>query len=259
MNQRPGETIIIEGVPLRRDPAREKCFIVVYRHAERPLVDGMSERAQLEKLHLEFNSELVSLEIAAQCLSDFPDAPWELRMQLARQCWDEMRHARLCYQRYVEKGGRKGDFPIINMEWCVVCMLDSLPARLAVQNRTFEAGSMDAFRTMIDWWREAGDEQASEIMETILADEVQHVRFANQWLKLMSEENPRILLKVAEAMAYLKRVREALTTQAGELETGGRSARQAEHGIPVSTEDRREADFTEQEIAKHLGEEALLA
>ena len=34
-------------------------------------------------------------------------------------------------------------YPIANLDWSVVGMLDSLAARLAVQNRTFEAGSLD--------------------------------------------------------------------------------------------------------------------
>ena len=61
-------------------------------------------------------------------------------MELARQCWDEARHAALSYRHLKELGGWKGMYPIANLDWSVVAMLDSLPARLAVQHRTFEAG-----------------------------------------------------------------------------------------------------------------------
>ena len=45
-----------------------------------------------EFLHRQMNEEVNSLEIAARNLADFPDADWELRLAIARQCWDEARH-----------------------------------------------------------------------------------------------------------------------------------------------------------------------
>lgn len=240
---KPFETKHVQGIDLRSDPAREACFRVVDLHSQLHTFAVSSVESQREKLHREFNNEIQSLEIAAQSLADYSEAPWDLRMQLARQCWDETRHADLCLARVVDKGGFKGEFPILNQEWGVVCMLDSLEARLAVQNRTFEAGSMEIFRKSIDYWRSAGDEKTAEVMETILADEVQHVRYANEWLQRMSKENPRMLLKVAEAMDYLKRINTAL------------SVGSAHHQIETSPDDRKTAGFTDQEIAGILHQE----
>ena len=62
----------------------------------------------------------ITLEIAALCLVDFPNAPWELRMELARQCWDEARHVQLYYRRLKELGGWKGMYPIANLDWSMV-------------------------------------------------------------------------------------------------------------------------------------------
>jgi uncharacterized ferritin-like protein (DUF455 family) len=233
----------ILGVDLRSDPARESSFQVVDVHSQLRFFSDSSIESQREKLHREFNNEIQSLEIAAQSIADFPESAWDLRMQLARQCWDETRHARLCLQRVVEKGGFKGEFPILNQEWGVVCMLDSLEARLAVQNRTFEAGSMEVFRQSIDHWQKLGDEKTAEIMETILADEVQHVRYANEWLKKLSAENPRIILKIAEAMDYLKRINIALSEES------------SRHKIESRPEERKEAGFSDQEIARVAQEE----
>ena len=39
--------------------------------------------------------ELQALEGAARSLWDFPDAPWEFKMNMARQCWDEARHIQI--------------------------------------------------------------------------------------------------------------------------------------------------------------------
>src|SRR5262245_62785127 len=117
-------------------------------------------------------------------------------MELARQCWDESRHVRLLYRRLRELGGTKGEFPVSNFEWRVTGMLDSIVARLAVQNRTFEAGQMDIVGKVIDDWRGCGDEVTAQILEGILADEVQHVRFANHWIRRLAEADRRVLLKV---------------------------------------------------------------
>ena len=119
-------------------------------------------------------------------------------MQLARQCWDETRHSAILYRRLLAMGGRKGEFPVMNYEWGVTQLLDSLPARLAVQNRTFEGGEMDLLRQQEHMWSEVGDEDTAALMDALLADEVQHVRYANRWLKQMARENARTLLRRAD-------------------------------------------------------------
>ena len=43
--------------------------------------------------------------------STFPDAPWELRMELARQCWDEARHAELVVSAPEGAGWLEGHVP----------------------------------------------------------------------------------------------------------------------------------------------------
>jgi uncharacterized ferritin-like protein (DUF455 family) len=130
---------------------------VVHLHTDLYDFEGMSLESQRQRLHRHMHNEMETLEIAAQTLVDFTDAPWELRMQLARQCWDEVRHTSLIYRRLLELGGRKGEFPVMNYEWGVVCMLDSMVARLAVQQRSFEGGEMDLLHQLQRMWREAGD------------------------------------------------------------------------------------------------------
>lgn len=247
------DTMVIEGVRLRRDPAREACFTVVGTDRDMHEWPDMSEISRRERLHRHMNNELGSLEIAAQSLADFPDAPWELRMQLARQCWDETRHVQLLRRRLEAIGGRKGEFPISNFEWRVTCMLDSLPARLAVQNRTFEAGQMDIVGKVVEDWRAAGDPETAETLETILADEIQHVRFANRWIRRLAEEDPRVLMKVAAGIRFLASVTSALSPKPGEVNAVGTPLRDPRERVPrVNVEDRRHAEFTEAEIEQVL-------
>src|SRR5512136_460701 len=203
----PFATKVIRGVTLRADPAREPCFKVVHEPSELADHDDMSDAARRQRLHKHI--EMQSLEMAAQSLADFPDAPWELRMSLARQCWDESRHSRVLHRRLLEIGGRKGEFPVMNFEWSITCMADSVWARIAIQNRTFEGGEIDLLKRLVRVWEEAGDPETAELLEGILADEIQHFRFSNAWFKRMSKEDPRVLLKLASAVNFVRTVTRA--------------------------------------------------
>ena len=241
----------VGGITLCADPAREPCFRVAQDDAEmQTFQDAMSEAARRERLHRHMNNETGALEIAAQCLADFPEAPWDLRMQLARQAFDESRHVRALHGRLRQLGGRKGEFPIGNFEWAVTNMCDTLAARLAIQNRTFEAGQMDLLGGLRKIWRSVGDETTAEVLEHILADEINHVRFANQWIRKMVQEDRRLLLKVASAIRFLADTNAALS--------GGREASPAEASfekhtrLGINVEDRRHADFSDDEINEIL-------
>jgi uncharacterized ferritin-like protein (DUF455 family) len=242
-------TKVVGGVVLRQDPAREPCFTVVQTDAEMQDWPDMSETSRREKLHRHMNNETGALEIAAKALADFPDAPWDLRMQLARQASDESRHGRVLARRMTEVGGSKGEFPIANFEWGVTDMIDNLPGRLAVQNRTFEAGLIDLLGSLRNKWRDAGDHDTADLLDGILADEITHVRFANRWIKRMTEEDPRTLLKVAMAVRFLARVNTTLEPLVGSRNAAGIPVtEERRRPPPVNVQDRLEAEFTEEEV-----------
>jgi uncharacterized ferritin-like protein (DUF455 family) len=240
----------VQGIQLCADPAREACFRVAQSDSEMQVFeDSMSEAARRERLHRHMNNEMGALEIAAQCLVDFPDAPWDLRMQLARQASDESRHVAGLYRRLRQLGGRKGEFPIGNFEWAVTNMCDTLAARLAIQNRTFEAGQMDLLGALRKIWRSMGDETTVEVLEHILADEINHVRFANRWIRTMVQEDRRLLLKVASAVRFLAETNTALSAASN----GAPSDAAKKHtDLGINIEDRRHADFNEEEINEIL-------
>lgn len=249
MSENP--TKVVRGVTLRDDPAREDCFRVVDLDTEMEGWGDMSDRSRRERLHRHMNNEAGALEIAAQCVADYPDAPWPLRMLLARQAADEARHASVLLRRCKEMGGEKGEFAVANYEWGVTMMLDDLPGRLAVQNRTFEAGLIDILGTMRTVWREAGDHDTADTLDGILADEITHVRFANRWIRKMTEENPRVLLQVAKAVHFLGIANDAVAVQEGDVNAVGTEL-QPQAPPAVNVEDRLAADFTEDEVLEVL-------
>lgn len=251
-------TKTVRGVTLRRDPAREPCFTVVDLHKDLRDYDDMSSISRRQRLHRHMHNEMQTLEIVAQNLADFPGAPWELRMQVARQCWDESRHSAILYRRLRELGGRKGEFPVMNYEWGVTQLLDSLPARLAVQNRTFEGGEMDLLRQQCGMWSTAGDDETASLMDALLADEVEHVRYANRWLKQMAREDPRILLQVVVGVQLLKKITAALAPKPGEVNAVGVNLTEFTHAeVLTNVDDRRLAEFTDREIADLLRKEGF--
>jgi hypothetical protein len=251
----------VYGVTLCADPMREPCFTVAQRDADMAeWPDSMSEIARRERLHRHMNNETGAMEIAAQMLVDFPETPWELKIELARQTADESRHVMSLYRRLKELGGFKGEFPIGNFEWCLTNLCDSIEARLAIQNRTFEAGQMDLLGTLRNVWRAVNDERTAEVLEHILADEINHVRFANRWIKRLAQANPRVLLRVAVAMRMFAEVNAALAIQAGEKNSVDVDLSYKQHRtIGINVDDRRNADFTDAEIDEILRQSGMSA
>lgn len=217
-------------------PARDARFDV--RERWRDLVNLPPEHAlhQLEFLHRQMNEELNGLEIAARNLSDFPDADWDLRLAIARQCWDEARHVELFRRSYELRGGRVGQFPVMNFQFRITTRLPSLLGRLAVQNRSFEAAGLDAIDDSIEKARASGEQDLAELLDTQLPDELQHVRYANEWVRRLVER--------AGARAAFDVVRSVAQAEAALREVAG----DAEVRYPVSEQLRREAGFTEGEI-----------
>ena len=246
------DTIEVRGIQLRKDPARESVHKIVHSLHEMRNGSIATPEAQREFIHRDMNNEIQSLEIAAQTLIDFPEAPWELRVSFARQCWDEARHAQLYADELAVKGGYKGEFPIANHEWGVACMIATLAGRLAVQNRAFEGGSLDVFHKMAAEWRLMGEERAAEITEGICVDEIQHVRFANRWLKQMIKERPRVVIEIANAVAQANRIMRGLAPKEGEFSIDGVELAARNPSFPVNAEDRALADFSPDEVASLL-------
>jgi uncharacterized ferritin-like protein (DUF455 family) len=149
-------------------------------------------------------------------------------------------------------GGGKGEFPVANFEWGVTLMVDNLPGRLAIQNRTFEAGLIDILGTLRKVWRQSGDDTTADVLDGILADEITHVRFANQWIRRMTEENPVVLLQVAKAVRFLGDANAAMQVDEETVDAAGTKIQDGKLKVEIDVEGRLEADFTEEEVMQVL-------
>jgi len=220
-------------------PARDDRFTVVERWIEcANFPDGHPLR-EIEFLHRQMNEEVDSLECSAANLGDFPQVHWDLRMKLARQCADEARHAAMFRRIFERRGGHVGQYPVLNFQYRIVTHIHSLVGRLAIQNRSFEAGGLDAIAYGIEHARGHGDEEMVELFESQRADEISHVRFANDWINAATRLDARCILEIGTALAGAsKAFREVMGSEGTE-------------GVNYSADfkARREAGFTDAEVS----------
>jgi len=218
--------------------ARDARFDVKQRWVECENLPSGHPLHEVEFFHRQMNEEVDSLEASAQTLADFPEAPWALRMDLARQCSDEARHA-LAFRHHVERrGGRVGQFPVLDFQYRIIMAQGDVISRLVIQNRSFEAGGLDAIEYGIQQARERGQHDLAEFYEAQLADEISHVRFANGWIRRAMKDQPRTILAIGAALnAAAKAFRIVMGTEGTEG---------VDYAAAVKA--RLEAGFTEEEI-----------
>jgi uncharacterized ferritin-like protein (DUF455 family) len=181
-------------------PARDERFCEKSRWVDCRNFPGGHPMKVLEFFHRQMNEEMNGVENAAQSLADFPDAEWSVRMCIARQCSDEARHVQMFRRIFENRGGKIGEYPVLNFQYRIIANLNELVSRLAVQNRSFEASGIDAVSFAIDDARKKGDAELVELFEIQQADEITHVRFANEYIRDCIRKNPRTALQVASAL-----------------------------------------------------------
>ena len=99
-----------------------------------PFPDLLSRDSIKERVHGIMVGELQAMEGAGRTVYDFPDAPWEFTMDMARQVWDESRHVEIYVRLLEHLDGYIGEFPETTILWRCACAEDAA-ARVAGVNR----------------------------------------------------------------------------------------------------------------------------
>jgi len=150
---------------------------------------GRSPLQLKTQLHGIFVGEMQALEAAGRTVWDFPESPWEFRMNMARQCWDEARHVQIFEKLIDHVGGEVGQFPESTFLFETSCHDDPV-LRVTGVNRCLEGLACDAFRALIEYGKEAGDLKISQAIDFVLADELTHVRFGSEWSRAFTQDDP---------------------------------------------------------------------
>ena len=197
---------------------------------------GELTRLQL-RMHGIFVGELQALEGAGRSLWDFPEAPWEFKMNMARQCWDEARHVQIYEKLLTHVGGEAGMFPEATFLFEAACS-DDAAMRVAGVNRGLEGLACDVFRDMIRYADKIGDEKMKQAIDYVLADEITHVRFGSEWVKTFTAGDPD----------HRRRTKEFQHEVDLQFSFGGSRSDREDASIPIAWEDRKEAGFTDEEL-----------
>ena len=149
------------------------------------------------RLHGIAAGEMQAMEAAGRTLFDFPDAPWEFQLDMARQVWDESRHTEI-FQRLLEyMGGEPGDYVETEVLWRCTQAEDPA-ARVAGINRGLEGLACDVFDQLIRIAQKNGDEVIERAVDYVLADEITHVRMGSKWMRKLTEGDPERLKRAQE-------------------------------------------------------------
>ncbi len=203
------------------------------------------EEALRARLHGIFTGELQAMEAAGRTLFDFPDAPWEFQLDMARQVWDEARHGEI-FERLVEyMGGKAGDYVETEILWRCTQAEDPA-ARVAGINRGLEGLACDVFDQLIRIAQRNGDEVIERAVDYVLADEITHVRMGSKWMRKLCEGDPE---RLQRAQAFQDGIDEVFNFR------GGRRAAedvQVDDGtmLTIAREARMLAGFSEEEIQR---------
>jgi uncharacterized ferritin-like protein (DUF455 family) len=227
-----------DDVDFAAGPARDKRFRVVDFWSQCNNLSEDHPGRETEFFHRQMNEEINGMECAARSLTDFPSADWDTRMRIARQCYDEARHVEMFRDALVSRGGYIGQAPVLNFQYRIVTNIDHLCGRLAVQNRSFETEGVDAIEPEIAAAQNRGDPQMAQRYDAQLADEIGHVRFANDYLSREISKDKGVVMRIGRALNY--------AFDAFAYVMGRHAMESVRYG--VNRLGRREAGFSEEEI-----------
>jgi hypothetical protein len=185
-----------ETRPLRimaplEEPARD-AFVQVTPDGDPYLTDALyvngdenhvptDPEEQRHFFHGLMDAELCAAELMARNSHEHPEMPWDFHVDMARQCWDEIRHAEI-HDRLMasELGCHWGDFPVGFAYFRSIYALDLL-SRLALFNGTSEQKAMWRHSHRRKVLLERGQQTIARVFDYLLADEVPHVHNGVRW------------------------------------------------------------------------------
>jgi uncharacterized ferritin-like protein (DUF455 family) len=191
-------------------------------------------------MHGIFVGEIQALEGAGRTCHDFEtgtEAPFALKLDMARQAWDEARHVEISVHLSDWMGTEIGEFAENTVLFEAACSNDPV-LRLAGVNRALEGLAIDVFTTMKEFGDLAGDPYLEFCEDWMLADEVTHVKMGSDWLRKVTEHDPDRRAKALEFQAVVDKL----------FSYGGTRSDSDESPIGLARRFRELAGFTDDEV-----------
>ncbi len=196
-------------------------------------------------MHGIFVGEIQALEGAGRTCFDFDlgdgrdQAPFGLKLDMARQCWDEARHVEISVKLGEHMGSEIGEFAEQTLLYEAACNPDPV-LRLTGVNRALEGLAIDVFKTMHDFGTVLSDPVLAFAEDWMLADEVTHVKMGSDWLRRLTAQDPQ---RQKEALDFQKAVDKLFSF-------GGFRGERDENPVHLARNFRRLAGFSEEEISE---------
>ncbi len=151
--------------------------------------EDVADRAR-RQMHGIFVGEIQALEGAGRTAFDYQDGeiPFGLKLDMARQCWDEARHVEISVKLGDHMGAEIGEYSEAVTLFEAACHPDPV-FRLAGVNRALEGLAIDVFTTMRDFGDEMDDPVLRFCEDWMLADEVTHVKMGSTWLREVTKDD----------------------------------------------------------------------
>src|SRR4051794_26130272 len=205
--------------------------------------DPESPDAARALMHGIFVGEIQALEGAGRTCYDFEtgegreDVPFALKLDMARQCWDEARHVEISVKLSEWMGTEIGQYAENTVLFEAACSHDAV-LRLAGVNRALEGLAIDVFTTMKEFGDLAGDPVLEFCEDWMLADEVTHVKMGSDWLRRLTEGDPDRRKKALEFQSVVDKL----------FSFGGTRSESEESPIGLARRFRELAGFDEDEV-----------
>ena len=196
-------------------------------------------------MHGIFVGEIQALEGAGRTCHDFETGtsdsidtvPFALKLDMARQAWDEARHVEISVKLSEWMGTEIGQYAENTVLFEAACSTDPV-LRLAGVNRALEGLAIDVFTTMKEFGGIAGDPYLEFCEDWMLADEVTHVKMGSDWLRRVTENDPERRKKALEFQSVVDKI----------FSFGGTRSDSQESPIGLARRFRELAGFTDDEV-----------
>jgi uncharacterized ferritin-like protein (DUF455 family) len=194
-------------------------------------------------MHGIFVGEIQALEGAGRTCWDFETGsgeggvPFELKLDMARQCWDEARHVEISVKLSDHMGTELGEFSEQTLLFEAACNEDPV-LRLAGVNRALEGLAIDVFTAMRDFGGAFADPVLYFCEDWMLADEVTHVKMGSDWLRRITAKDPERQQRALDFQRTVDKV----------FSFGGFRGEEEDSPVHLARKFRGLAGFTEEEI-----------
>ena len=195
-------------------------------------------------MHGIFVGEIQALEGAGRTCWDFETGsseggvPFELKLDMARQCWDEARHVEISVKLSDHMGTELGEFSEQTLLFEAACNEDPV-LRLAGVNRALEGLAIDVFTAMRDFGGAFADPVLYFCEDWMLADEVTHVKMGSDWLRRITAKDPERQQRALDFQRTVDKV----------FSFGGFRGEEEDSPVHLARKFRGLAGFTEEEIS----------